>query len=184
MTRHRRGQNRKQRLNNKNSTINSFNDSNIVDKKYFPDDHFVNNENGDFQRFSDILPKQLNQFHNEFISQSSFSLKTGIKRHRRQMNSNFSAPSSSSTNQIKVDNLISFNSNKSEFHPIQQNTSKIIKPRSSIAELVMKGEIDHSLGRVTTARPTIVIYPTGRTGFNYLAYHVTNVENYPTISLL
>ena len=79
------------------------------------------------------------------------------------MNSNFSVPSSSSTNQIEVDNLIAFNSNKSEFHPTQQNTSKIIKPRSSIAELVMKGEIDHSLGRVTTARPTIVIYPTGRT---------------------
>ena len=184
MTRHRRGPNRKLRLNNKNSTINSFNDENIVDKKYFPDDHFVNNENRDFQRFSDILPKQLNHFHNEFISQSSFRLKTGIKRHRRQMNSNFSVPSSSSTNQIEVDNLISFNSNKSEYRPIQQNTSKIIKPRSSIAELVMKGEIDHSLGRVTTARPTIVIYPTGSTGLIYFGYYVTKHKSYPAKSLL
>ena len=44
---------------------------------------------------------------------------------------------------------------------VRPNTSIINSP-SSIAELVMKGEIDNPLVRVTTARPTIIIYPTGK----------------------
>ena len=62
---------------------------------------------------------------------------------------------------MKSSNQIYVNSNKSEFRPMAANSSTINKPSSSIAELVMKGEIDHSLARVTTGRPTIVIYPTG-----------------------
>ena len=166
MTRRRRGQNRKQRSKNKNSTINSFNDENVVDKKYFPDDYFVNNGDGDLPSFSNILSKQLHDDHKEFIPHNTFHLKQRSKRHRRQMNSNFSVPSNSFSNKLNADGSIYFNSNKTEARPLQEKNSTINNLRSSIAELVMKGEIDHSLDRVTTGRPTIVIYPTGSSRSN------------------
>ena len=61
----------------------------------------------------------------------------------------------------KEDNRSSHVDLKERFRPISTKNN-MIATSSSIAELVMKGELDNSLSRVTTARPTIIIYPTGK----------------------
>ena len=159
MTRHKRGQNRQQKNHNKNSPINSLNEKIVADKKYFPDDYFSSNGVSGQGGLSSYVSKQFNDDHYDVTQSNIFNHKQG--RQRRQMNSNFSQPSSFSANKIDFDGSIYVSSNKSEFRPMAANSSTINKPSSSIAELVMKGEIDHSLARVTTGRPTIVIYPTG-----------------------
>ena len=160
MARHKRGQNRQQKNHNKNSPIHSLNDKNVADKNNFPDNYFASNGVSGHGGFSSYVSKQYYDDHYDVTQSNIFNHKQG--RQRRQMNSNFSQPSSCSANKIDFDGSIYVNSNKSEFRPMAGNSSTINKPSSSIAELVMKGEIDHSLARVTTGRPTIVIYPTGK----------------------
>ena len=163
MARHKRGHFSKQQRKYKNSTINNLNDKNIIDKKYFPDNQLTNIDKSGPQGFVYKGSKQSYVNDNDFSPNNNFNLRDGTKRQRRQMSSNFSSPSSFSANKKDIDDGSSLyvNSNKSEFRPIAVNSSTIDTPRSSIAELVMKGEIDHSLARVTTGRPTIIIYPTG-----------------------
>lgn len=172
MTRHRRRQYQKQQRNYKNRAINNFNDENIMDKKYIPDDHFEINNKSDPRGFVYKGSKQsyIDDYNfAPYNPYNNFNLGDGTKRQRRQMSSNFSLSSSVSPNKkgIVDGSSLYVNSNKSEFRPIPVNRSTIDAPSSSIAELVMKGEIDHSLARVTTGRPTIIIYPTGNILFKY-----------------
>ena len=141
MTRHKRGQNKKQQ--NKNKTridvTETMANKNFVDA-YFTTTPLVDHMSND--QYSDPrLPYY-----------SDLKVTTTQK-----INSNSSLTHASLRGEAKS---IVVESNKS-FRPNIQNNSLVNSP-SSIAELVMKGEIDDPLARVTTARPTIIIYPTGK----------------------
>ena len=143
MARKKRGQNRKQQQHRKKNNNNNKARSDLVDimdGRKFEEDYFTTT--------TPVVVESASH------DQYAFGQFPDTKR-----KTNFSLSYKSYYNEGI--NSISDNI-KQSFRPKLQNNSIINKPQSSsIAELVMKGEIDHSLARVTTARPTIIIYPTG-----------------------
>ena len=142
MTRHKRGQNKNQQHKSKTR----YDVSETMPKKNFVDAYYTTTP------LVDHMSKDRYSGRRQLLPYYDYLKDTTTK-----INSNASLKQASLRGE---DNSIAVKADKS-FRPKTQNNSIIDGP-SSIAELVMKGEIDNPLARVTTARPTIIIYPTGK----------------------
>ena len=137
MTRHKRGQNRKVLKHLKSTLTRNNNVTDRMDKENFVRKNFSTTTTS--KAFMNVSNDQHADQHLPY-----YSIFKG--RVSRQINSTLSLYSVLS---------------KTEAGPWSENNSSPINSPSSIAELVMKGGIDKTLVQVTTAKPTIIIYPTG-----------------------
>lgn len=110
----------------------------------------------DIKISSDTHPNTSTHLSRNRLKHHQFSYSEHQKGNLQEISSNNSWVATFS----KEDNRSSHVDLKERFRPIAAKNN-MIATSSSIAELVMKGELDNSLSRVTTARPTIIIYPTG-----------------------
>ena len=140
MARHKRRQNKKDQ--HKNKKINDV--AKTIDKQNFPGAYFSTTSLFDHMSKDSFGDDQLPYY--GYLKDTTTEINSNSTLHRASLK--------------EEDNPSVVNSNKS-FHPKLQNSSIINSPRS-ITHLIMKGDQDNPLVRVATARPTIIIYPTGK----------------------